>query len=105
MKKMVVILTGDEAQIDQLLAAFPGLQSRFSERLHFPDFSCKDACSLLRKQVETKHGLELDPQALTGLPDLMQQLIAAPGWCNGWDVNAWANRVWATWSLRATVEQ
>ncbi|GFH06095.1 NFX1-type zinc finger-containing protein 1, partial [Haematococcus lacustris] len=105
MKNMVVILTGDEAQIDQLLAAYPGLKSRFSERLHFPDFSCKDACSLLRKQIETKHGLELDPQALAGLPDLMQQLIAAPGWCNGWDVNAWANRVWATWSLRATVEQ
>ncbi|KAJ9508188.1 hypothetical protein QJQ45_021542, partial [Haematococcus lacustris] len=139
MKKMVVILTGDVAQIDQLLTANPGLKSRFSERLHFPDFSCKDACSLLRKQIETKHGLELDPQALAGLPDLMQQvrvgkhaivgtqhvcllhpcvpddvlllphcwlqLIAAPGWCNGWDVNAWANRVWATWSLRATVEQ
>ncbi|KAL6759018.1 P-loop containing nucleoside triphosphate hydrolase protein, partial [Haematococcus lacustris] len=32
MKKMVVILTGDEAQIDQLLAAYPGLKSRFSER-------------------------------------------------------------------------
>ncbi|KAJ9507979.1 hypothetical protein QJQ45_021314 [Haematococcus lacustris] len=105
MKKMVVILAGYEAEIDQLLTANPGLKSRFSERLHFPDFSCKDACSLLRKQIETKHGLELDPKALAGLPNLMQKLIAAPGWANGRDVGTWADRVFRTWSLRTTRDQ
>ncbi|GFH25752.1 NFX1-type zinc finger-containing protein 1 [Haematococcus lacustris] len=105
MKKMVVILAGYEAEIDQLMTANPGLKSRFSERLHFPDFSCKDACSLLRKQIETKHGLELDPKALAGLPDLMQQLIAAPGWSNGRDVGTWADRVFRTLSLRTTQDQ
>ncbi|GFH21452.1 NFX1-type zinc finger-containing protein 1, partial [Haematococcus lacustris] len=105
MKKMVVILAGYEAEIDQLLTANPGLKSRFSERLHFPDFSCKDACSLLRKQIETKHGLELDPKALASLPGLMQQLIAAPGWSNGRDVGTWADRVFRTWSLRTTRDQ
>lgn len=71
--KMVVILAGYEHQVEQLLAVNPGLKSRFSERLVFPDFSAEDAVQLLRQDLERTSGLELSTEAMQQLPDLMQQ--------------------------------
>ncbi|WIA14243.1 hypothetical protein OEZ85_002779 [Tetradesmus obliquus] len=101
MGKMVVVLAGYEQQIEELLAVNPGLKSRFSERLVFPDFSVADAVQLLLLSLTGKqYGLQLAPEALHQLPGLMQQLMDAPGWSNGRDVGTWAKRIFRTYSLR-----
>lgn len=75
MGKMVVVLAGYEQQVEELLAVNPGLKSRFSERLVFPDFSVADAVQLLVLQLTGKqYGLELSPEAQQQLPGLMQEV-------------------------------
>lgn len=61
-------------QIDELMQGNPGLKSRFSERLFFPDFSKEDSCKLFRSQLGKKHDLSLSEQAEEALPGLMEQV-------------------------------
>lgn len=75
--KMVVVLAGYEAQIEELLTVNPGLKSRFSERLLFPDFSAADAIQLLTQQLAKRYSLELSKEAEERLPGLMQQVCGA----------------------------
>lgn len=72
--KMVVVLAGYEAQVEELLAVNPGLKSRFSERLLFPDFTAKDAAQLLRQQLGSNWSLTLSSEAAEQLPSLTQQV-------------------------------
>lgn len=51
----------------------PGLKSRFSQRLHFPDFSASEAAELFDLTLQRSHGLSLSPRARSKLPALMQQ--------------------------------
>lgn len=102
--KMVFILAGYESDIDQLMGVNPGLKSRMSERLRFQDFSAQDACSLLALRLQQK-GLALDTAAQAGLPPRMQQLIDAPNWSNGRDVETWAKRIFRRYSERVTEQQ
>lgn len=75
--KMVVVLAGYEAQVEELLAVNPGLKSRFSERLVFPDFTAEDAIQLLKQQLAADYSLELSTEADARLPGLMQQVMTA----------------------------
>lgn len=52
----------------------PGLKSRFSETLHFPDFSPSDAAQLLRMQLQREYGLGLAPEAEEALEALMARV-------------------------------
>ena len=55
----------------------PGLRSRFSQKIFFPDFNCEDACQLLKLQLRREYELALSPDAATLLPGLMQRVS---GW-------------------------
>lgn len=61
------------------MAVNPGLKSRFSEKLHFRDFSAEEACQLLRGQLR-RDSLQLAADAEAALPGLMQQVR---GWGGG----------------------
>lgn len=74
MGKMVVILAGYERQVEELLAVNPGLKSRFSERLFFPDFSAADAMQLLVQQLDKRYGLQLSQEASGALLGLTEQV-------------------------------
>eukprot|EP00775_Hariotina_reticulata_P004272 gene4272-4525_t len=87
-------------QIENLLAVNPGLKSRFSERLTFPDFDKEDAVKLLKMQLDKSYGLEMSTAAAADLPVLMQKLIDAPGWSNGRDIITWMKRIFRAYSLR-----
>ncbi|KXZ51992.1 hypothetical protein GPECTOR_10g1014 [Gonium pectorale] len=100
MGKMVVILAGYEHQIEDLMSVNPGLKSRFSQRLHFPDFSAADAAALLRLQLRKEYGLELVAEAEAGLEGLAAELVAAPNWSNGRDVGTWVKRAFTAFSTR-----
>eukprot|EP00959_Pyramimonas_sp_CCMP1952_P091590 1917107-Pyramimonas_sp.AAC.1 len=45
--KMLVILAGYEADMEEMLKTNPGLKSRFAERLHFEDLSAEQTADLL----------------------------------------------------------
>ncbi len=51
----------------------PGLKSRFSERLRFPDFTAQEACELFNKQLD-RDGLTLSADAQAALPGMMQKV-------------------------------
>ncbi|GFR50032.1 hypothetical protein Agub_g12193 [Astrephomene gubernaculifera] len=95
MGKMVVILAGYEEQIEELMRVNPGLKSRFSQRLHFPDFTPADAASLLRLQLRRDYGMELAAEAEAQLEGMAAELASAPNWSNGRDVGTWAKRTFA----------
>lgn len=73
LNKMVVVMAGYEAQLDELMTVNPGLKSRFSAKLHFPDFGCVDACKLFGMQLE-KYGLEMQDAVSAQLPALMDEV-------------------------------
>jgi hypothetical protein len=77
--KMVVVLAGYEAQIEELMVVNPGLKSRFSEKLHFPDFSVDDAGHLLLLELGKQYDLRLSPAAERELPQLMHQVSKGLG--------------------------
>jgi hypothetical protein len=93
MGKMVVIMAGYEREIEDMLAVNPGLKSRVTEKLHFPDFTSADACKLFNILLK-KEDLSLTPETEEALPGMMERLISAPGWSNGRDVTTWSKRVY-----------
>ena len=72
--KMVVILAGYETQIDELLQVNPGLRSRFSEKLNFPDFTAADACGLLLLELGRQYELKLCQAAKREVLGMMEQV-------------------------------
>jgi hypothetical protein len=54
----------------------PGLKSRFSQRLHFPDFSPADAAQLLALQLRKEYALELGADAAEALSGMAEQVGA-----------------------------
>jgi hypothetical protein len=67
----------------------PGLKSRFSQRLHFPDFSPADAAQLLALQLRKEYALELDAGAAEALPGMAEQVRSSARSCRwGWDRRA-----------------
>ncbi|KAG1673297.1 hypothetical protein FOA52_002577 [Chlamydomonas sp. UWO 241] len=91
--KMVVIFAGYEEKIEALMTSNPGLKSRFSQSLVFPDLSCKDACTLFDMRLGKEYGLS--PEAQSALPGYMEQLMDEPGW-------TWAMRTFVKVCLRLT---
>ena len=60
--KMLVILAGYEADMEEMLKTNPGLKSRFAERLHFEDLSAEQTADLLTYQLMHKKKLTTKEQ-------------------------------------------
>ena len=86
-KKMVLVLAGYELQMQHMLAVNPGLKSRVTGTIHFADFDAADAVELLQLKL-AEEDLRVAPDV--ALLPLAEQLVRAPGWANGRDVNTWA---------------
>ncbi|WP_018617300.1 AAA family ATPase [Segetibacter koreensis] len=54
-EKIVVIIAGYPKQIDELLSSNPGLKSRFSKTLHFPDYSKEELSQIFQKMSADYH--------------------------------------------------
>ena len=91
---MIVILAGYEKEMHQMLTRNPGMKSRFSEYLHFPDWNPQDCTNFIRKlatQVNPSpyvlgksvdEGMNLE----TKLTKCFETLAERPGWANARDV-------------------
>jgi hypothetical protein len=95
--KLVVILAGYAADIDQLMSANAGLASRFGNTITFPDFTSADCCQLLQQALASQQlgSLALTPAAAAALPEMTARLAAAPRFGNGRTVKDWAKGVFS----------
>jgi AAA+ superfamily predicted ATPase len=91
--KLVVILAGYAADMDQMLNVNAGLRSRFSEKLFFDDFSIELCIELLQRKLE-ENRLTVSESATATLPDALNRLKAAPGFGNGRDIDTLAKKVY-----------
>jgi stage V sporulation protein K len=83
--RMVVVAAGYDREMRNFLASNPGLRSRFTNIIDFPDYSTSDCVEILRGMV-SKQKLILTDEALAKLPTVFDALRNAPNWSNGRDV-------------------
>jgi len=92
--KMVVIFAGYAGEMSDLLEKVnPGLKSRVSDVIDFADFTVDAAAELAAMQLAGKR-LDLPGEAgPRSLEPWLRQLVAAPRWANGRDVETFTRRV------------
>lgn len=95
MGKLIVILAGYNADMENMLKTNPGLKSRFSERVQFDDFDAGTVSDLLVMQLR-KDGIPLCGLDTMKLNMLAKQLINESGdsFGNGRDVVTWSKKVY-----------
>lgn len=101
--KLVLVLAGYAAEMDQMLNANAGLRSRVPGRIHFDDFGADDARSILLARLAVK-GVQLLPAADAALAEQLGRLIAAPGSANARDVDTLASVIYRLVATAAPAE-
>jgi Holliday junction resolvasome RuvABC ATP-dependent DNA helicase subunit len=91
--KMIVILAGYEQPMDDMLGVNPGLRSRFSERIHFEDFSVTTVATLLGKKFFARNLAISASVASHILQAVAPCLLAAPSFANGRDAENYYRKV------------
>ncbi|OAX80316.1 hypothetical protein ACJ72_05356 [Emergomyces africanus] len=88
-RKIVVILAGYDADMNQLLKVNPGLSSRFAEEIIFSNMLPKQCLRLLEQRLSVV-GITIhlhDTSELYGeLINILEGLSALPSWGNGRDI-------------------
>lgn len=83
--RLVVIIAGYPAEIEQLLASNPGLKSRFDRTVHFPDFSDSELLGVLDGLV-AENDYVLLPEARELAEHVIATLERGPAFGNARDV-------------------
>lgn len=91
--KLVVILAGYKDDMDDMLRANPGLQSRFSERLHFEDWSEDHIVDVFLEKMK-KDSIPFEGDEHERLHDLAKRLKESENFGNGRDTLSWATKVY-----------
>lgn len=52
---LVVIVAGYGEEMDRFVRSNPGLKSRFSKRMHFPNYTARELCEMLLKLMKHHH--------------------------------------------------
>lgn len=79
---VIVILAGYPLEMDKMLSSNPGLKSRFSSYLHFPDYNVKELkaiADLHLKQLEYQWDKKAEAKLLTYFKEAYQQRTASFG--------------------------
>lgn len=74
--RLVVIIAGYPDEMDLLLTSNPGLFSRFSMQLDFPDYSIEELMRILVKLIEKDHFIIGDPGVLPKCGEYLKQAKA-----------------------------
>ena len=102
---MVVILAGYAGQMSELLDKVnPGLKSRVSDVIDFPDFDAAAAAELAALQLSEKRLRLAGGADAASLAPWAERLVAAPRWANGRDVETFVRRVTIECATRKTTE-
>jgi SpoVK/Ycf46/Vps4 family AAA+-type ATPase len=85
--KTIVILAGYDADVDRMLARNAGMASRFSECMHFADWTAAQCVSLVESLAQRERPIPF--VLVEGAHDVLEQgfaqLILRPGWANARD--------------------
>lgn len=79
---MVVIMAGYAKEMDQMLDVNEGLRSRFTDKVHFDDFSVDLIKELVLKKI-AEPGFEIESSAMDNLDTIAHELKKTPGFANG----------------------
>uniref|UniRef100_UPI002A8126A5 right-handed parallel beta-helix repeat-containing protein n=1 Tax=Streptomyces sp. CRN 30 TaxID=3075613 RepID=UPI002A8126A5 len=80
--EIVVIVAGYSAQMDQFLASNPGMASRFSRTVEFPNYTVDELVTIVRGLCG-KHYYELTDEALEGVARYFEHIPKGPTFGNG----------------------
>jgi SpoVK/Ycf46/Vps4 family AAA+-type ATPase len=99
MGKLVVILAGYEQDIDDMLEVNGGLVSRFSQKLHFANFTVERVEELLTNKLREK-ALVLSEEASESLRTVCEKLCAIGKFSNGRDVETFVKEIVNAYAVR-----
>lgn len=100
--KVLVLLAGYDADMDEMLKVNPGLKSRFVERLAFEDLSEEAARDLIKlKLIQKRIPLTLQDSESGKLLVLARQLVNSEDFANGRDIDTVCERTYAELAMRS----
>lgn len=79
--RLVVIVAGYPKLMEQFLQSNPGLRSRFSREIEFPDYSSEELVEILVKMVEDAD-YTIDDDAVEAARRILRQAVRAQGFAN-----------------------
>lgn len=101
--KLLVLLAGYDADMDEMLKVNPGLKSRFAERIAFDDLSEEATRDLIKlKLTQKKIPLTHQDSKSDELLVLARQLVNSKDFANGRDVNTVCDRTYAELAKRSS---
>ena len=74
--RLIVIVAGYTGPMEQFIASNPGLESRFTNYLNFPDYSAEDLAEIFRRMA-AQSGLVCAPETAAAVLALCRKLVAA----------------------------
>ncbi|WP_326782831.1 right-handed parallel beta-helix repeat-containing protein [Streptomyces sp. NBC_00151] len=80
--ELVVIVAGYSEQMEQFLASNPGIASRFSRGIEFPNYSVDELVTIVTGMCE-KHQYQLSPDGLEALTNYFERIPKGPTFGNG----------------------
>ncbi|WP_344865916.1 AAA family ATPase [Amycolatopsis ultiminotia] len=79
---LVVFVAGYPQETDEFLASNPGLRSRFSGRIEFPDYSNEELAAIFALMAKSQ-GYRLDDGLAAALPEAIRRIPRGRGFANG----------------------
>ena len=76
--RLIVVVAGYRDEMTRFVAANPGLQSRFTNSVEFPDYSASELCSIFLGYAQNS-GMTLTPECLDDLKFLCRDLPTLKG--------------------------
>jgi Holliday junction resolvasome RuvABC ATP-dependent DNA helicase subunit len=80
--QLVVIVAGYSEKMEQFLASNPGMASRFTRTVEFPNYSVEELVTITRGMC-AKHRYELTPETLDALINYFDRVPKGPTFGNG----------------------
>lgn len=71
----IVIVAGYTDEMKEFVETNPGLKSRFTRYIEFPDYSAEELCDIYKMRVK-KYGFVMTPEADKKLDEVMRNMIA-----------------------------
>lgn len=99
--RLVVIAAGYEAPMQRFLESNPGLRSRFTNFIRFPDYTAEE-CVQLFVDLAKRRGFILEVTVADNLRAVFEPLRAAPDWGNGRDIRTLLELAARRQALRVT---
>ena len=83
--RLVVVAAGYDREMRNFLNSNPGLRSRFTNVINFPDYTADECVTIFLRMLQAQR-FTVPDNVPARLPEVFNLLKAAPNWSNGRDV-------------------